>query len=383
MPLPLIRLLSQIDTNAPNGATVSAAELDDYIKQQWGFLEAFLSVGHNDDGTLKMESELLGADGLIPADMIGAGIKGEQIETESISNVHLVKKDAATGIGGAVTSAAIDNDQILAEHLATAAVETGAIKDLAVTGAKIADATITASKITGVLNAVNIPVSAGGVGANSLEASMLKTNVAYTGADVRVPVVTNAVGTNKFAKVGGVLAATLVGDVLTFVFSAISGEGSRDFGLAVQTRPPTDVMTKNVPQTRSGWEWKGGTFLSIVSDGGTNNVIRIKEAGAYIVFLFASVWGANAVAPGTNTARISSQLFRDTELLFTTTTKRTGVVANDEHWHFGAGLLIVGADDEDFEVFTNVEFVDGVWQQAFNAGDRAATMIILPVASET
>jgi hypothetical protein len=308
--------------------------------------------------------------------MIVAGLVGDQISTETIAAVHLKKQ--VDGVGGAVTSDAIDSDQIIARHLANAAVETTAIKDLAVTGLKIAD--VPATKLTGTIDVARLP-NVTGVGVGTIEASMLKHNAAYTGTNVRVPVVADATGSNKFAKIGGVLEATLVDDVLTFVFTALSGEGSRDFGLAVQTTPPTGVMTIGVPQVRTGWEHKGGTFWSLVSDGGTRNTFRIKDAGVYLFILFASVWGANAAAPGTNTARVSSQLIRDSELLLTTTTKRTGTVTNDEHWHFGACIAIVGDENEDFSVETTVEFVDGVWQQAFSNGDRAGLLMILPVVS--
>ena len=84
MPLDDIRLLSDLDESAPDGAVVSASELDDYIRQTRAFLKAFLSVAHDNTGALKEDlSNLTFAD-------IGGQVESSQIAVRAIGPEHLV-----------------------------------------------------------------------------------------------------------------------------------------------------------------------------------------------------------------------------------------------------------------------------------------------------
>lgn len=153
--------------NDPAGSE-DAAKIDDCLRQTRNWLGDFLTVAHNNDGSLKASALTAITSGLI------RGTNPVGLVQREILQASILSQDLADN---AVTTAKIND----------LAVTTGKINDLAVTAAKIANATITGAKlVAGTITSTQLGAGAvanSNLAANAVAAANIQ-DATITGAKV-------------------------------------------------------------------------------------------------------------------------------------------------------------------------------------------------------
>ena len=336
MPLDEIRLLSDLDETTPDGAVVDASEIDDYLKQVKGFIKNFLSVAHNDDGSLKDDSANL------TFDDIGGQVKPEQIEVRSIGPEHLDNKNEGAA---AVLRASIADDAVGEDELADASVTAAKLAANAVTTDKILDAAVTADKLAGNIPASKISgLDGANVSAGSITADKLAVNASLSTSVPGLAVITNSTSSHRFAKIAGALSATLVdGSPPELRFSFANSLGTDSGMLAVLREMPQlgkNAITPTVYKNRNMWVRESGESVcaaATVTDFG--DAVEISNTGIYLLFFYIPVWGA----PLSGTAYVETQvtdedaslnLGKTSQLVITDTVAR-------QHYMFGLTSITI------------------------------------------
>jgi hypothetical protein len=345
MPLTPITLLSQLDLDEPNGDVVAVAELDDHIRQLKGFLKSYLAVSHEDWGDLKTAAEEL------TFDDINGQMDGGKIKAETVTG---------TEIGEGV---------VLEKHIGEEQVTTDKIKKLAVGNEQIANGAITDEKVTSIDGSKitgDIPVSVvPDLAEDIIEPKHIKTNAGLALPELGLVVVTDTPSTNKLAKIGGILRATLVAgspDTLKFAMANPLGIDVGVLGVVVDsgTKETADIVVGSYRQ-RNGWvRVLGEAFINIGNHGVlTNNQISITDSALYLLFMFASVTGVPAAADVQAYTTLVDE--NDTELLRTTdVVVASSVTETHQYWHFGMATLTVDSatGSNPFKLFANT-YVNG------------------------
>lgn len=134
-----ISALTELDPTTPSGAE-PASVLDDALRQVKVFLRAYLSVSHNNDGTLKAQA--VSSTSVTPGSMRGStGNAGtaQELAQGTVSTPDL--RDLA------VTEAKLGDAAVTGNKLGTDAVTTAKIQGEAVTTAKLAIQAVTREKL--------------------------------------------------------------------------------------------------------------------------------------------------------------------------------------------------------------------------------------------
>lgn len=377
MPLAEQSLLSELiaTQDQPDGATVSAAEIDDYLRQIKGFLIRFLAQAHNDDGTLKDDVSALNF-----TDISGK-VKTDQIESEAVDAVHLAD-DAVierTIADNAVTEDKIKDGSVSADKLAANAV----------TNDKILDATISADKLAG-----SIPYSklASSTGTNIVDNTITAAKHACpTGASLTIPnliAVMDAAANSKIAQIGGVLTATLntagALPILEFAFAAAT-DTAGGFAIVTQSGTPSAVNLVSGWQHRKGWvATRDADLITIGSTGaGDLDLVNITRAGTYLALFMTAAYGT--CASGGN-AFFKSQLCNSAGTVLGTSTSARLVTAALETtlWTFGVAQFNIASGGDSVHFESIVADAGGTWYEGVCAAPTAGystsgIMLIIPL----
>lgn len=315
-------LVSQIDPAAPADASAAnqlAAQLRAFKAQ----VKDLLLVIMDDNGALKsgvLASAAQLGDEIIGSTQLGQGVVDSQhIAPDALDPVHFsdssVRQDAIADLQ--VNEDKLAAGAVTAIKLATDAVETVKIKDDAVTGDKIADTTITSAKLISV------------DGAKVLDGTVPVAKLTVSPSGIRLPVINTTTAGSKLATIGGVLSATLVGDVLTFAL----GSGAVENGTIA-------VMA----QTASG-----ATSAAAYTDRTVTTRIRgealVEPSGAHIKMLTSGVFLVVYTAMGYSCGSFKVNLTDDSDNI-----KITGTASyagpGQQTVSYGCDVLSVAAAGE-------------------------------------
>ncbi len=376
MPLDEHSLLSQLiaTQDQPDGTTVSAAEIDDYIRQVKGFLIRFLAKAHNDDGTLKDDVSVLSF-----SDISGK-VQNDQVEPDAIESVH-ISDDA-------ILSRHIEDDQVLGAHIKDGEIVAAHLANDAVTNDKILDATISADKLAGDIPYSKLASSTGStIVDDSIEASKIKCP---TGASATIPnliAVMDAAANSKIAKIGGVLTGSLnnatTPPTLEFAFQTAIDTAAGGIAIVAQDGVTNTVNLVTGWQHRKGWvAVRDGGIVTIGSTAGSDkDKIILSTGGTYVVLFMLSAYGTCAC--GTS-AYFDSKLedADGTEIGASTTARLATTAPETALWVFGAAQFNVGESGLKIHFESLVTDAGGTWYEGINAAPnpgRAGICLIIPV----
>lgn len=280
-----ITTLKEINSGVPADAG-AASELAASQRQIRAFLKSYLATAHNDDGTLR--DNAVGA-GQVGAASVGtesiqdAAVTGVKVQSGAIDSNHLATN--------AVTNDALGLDAVKAENIDDGAVGTAALAADAVTNEKVANDAINSDQI--VAGAVTNAKVASGLDASKLlqasgGATFFDAPTGLAVGEVALPAClsTGNEGSNKVAKIGGVLTATLnIGSTPPeIVFAFASGSVSTgNTAIFEQRGGGTLALAASTEADREDWAVVGSTSLATVQ--GTNlEQFNVAIAGNYMIY---------------------------------------------------------------------------------------------------
>lgn len=284
-------------------ATESAAELYKAVKQLQQFLITFLSTSFDaKTNKLKDASVPPGAIALgsLTPGVISGTISGADIATGTIPSAALDMYDPSSGSGGAVVESVIDDDAIVTRH----------IKNVQVTGAKIASGTMLDANFAN--NTISgsrlLDATVGGEKIQDLDGGVIDDATVTpakltpgTAGDPGVPtagtyglLVTSSAAVAP-ATVGGALAMTYDAGtgVATFSLATAGAEGIAVFHIDTSGASVASTWT-----TRTGWV-ESYAYSGVTYDNATGE-FEITEEGMYL-----AVWELAGYAVGAFQSRIN------------------------------------------------------------------------------
>lgn len=244
------------------------------IRQVKHFLEHFLSISFNSDGTIK---------------------------TTAVFTIPALGVSTAMLADNAVTTAKILNGNVTYEKLGASCVKTDNILNGTILGEDIAAGAITLTKLNAEVVAAWVAASTAATVAianNTITAAMLKvpTTVPTTAAPA-IPVLVGAAGAGSvMATIGGVLTATLTNGVLVFSLVGLSGAaggGDTVTGQVAEftTVTPATGATNFFGQTNT-WLL---SYSNLIVNKESTGALRVLAAGAYDVH-WEIVWNGVGTA---------------------------------------------------------------------------------------
>jgi hypothetical protein len=338
-----ITLLSQLDATAPAGSE-AANKLPDAQRQVKQFLQSFLSVSFNDDGSLKAGSvattAVIGPNAIVHNNLTDGCVQDNNIGADAVDSPQLVEASVFGGALGSkhhiaagsiaavdIAAATIDATRLAQYNVSDTAdaanklILGNQIHPHSITAAQIAPSTITAAELA------PGAVAAAAIGTGTITAPQLQGVASASG--VRLPVVTPAAAGNVYAEVGGCLTASLSGTTIAFALASNAAGAS----MVAFNQQTTAGSSASLAGALSTWDVRKWTLIygdsTLVSSNSSTGALTFKKPGVYLVFF--AVPGNNGVG-----VHIAALVDASNNVQFYGSGAKAGAGAQTESIGFGA-----------------------------------------------